>query len=51
MADGAEGVDVAEGADVDAIYIFIWREHHWNRPYGVMGLLSKMPEWSGVDTP
>ena len=34
-----------------------WLEHHWNRLYGVNGLVSKKAgwmdgvEWSGVDTP
>ena len=32
---------MAEGADVAAIYIVIWLEHHGNRLYGVIGLLSK----------
>ena len=33
-------------------YIAIWLEHHGNRLYGFMGLLSKMSDWmerSGLD--
>ena len=50
-AKGAEGVGVAEGGhrtDVAAIYIYIfiviWLEHHGNKQYGVLGLLSKKSE-------
>ena len=50
--EGDEGAEVAERADridVAAIYIYIvtWLEHHGNRLYGVLRLLSK--SLSGVD--
>ena len=31
---------------INTIYIVIWLKHHGNRLYGVMGLLSKMCEWT-----
>ena len=35
-----------DGADVAATYILSYGlEHHGNRLYGYMGLLSKMSEW------
>ena len=45
---GLRGDEVAQEADrtdVTAIYIVIWLEHHLNRLYGVIGLLSKKCEW------
>ena len=40
MAEGADRTDVA------AIYSAVWLEHHGNRQYGVMGLLSAYQmEW------
>ena len=43
MAEGADRTDVA------AIYIAIWLEHHGNRLYGVMGLLSWVDWMNGLE--
>ena len=45
---GVEAAVGADGTDVAAIYVYIviWFEHHGNRLYGVMRLLSKL---LGVD--
>ena len=44
-AEEDEGGEVAEGADgIDMAAIYILLEHHGNRPYGVMELLSKMSD-------
>ena len=46
MAEGADGTDMA------AIHILSYGlEHHENRLYGFMGLLSKKSEWVMGDTP
>ena len=38
---------MAEGADMAALYIVIWLEHHGNRLYGVMGSKSRVTGWMG----
>ena len=49
--EGFEGAEEDEGAAI-FIYIVRWSGHHRNRPYGLMGLRSKMSDgWSGLDTP
>ena len=40
-SDWVEVVEGADGNDVASKYIVTWLEHHGNKPYGVMGLLSK----------
>ena len=45
-AEEDEGADRADGTDVAATYILSYGlEHHENRLYGNMGLLSKKSEW------
>ena len=44
-AEEDEGGEVAEGADgIDVAAIYILLEHHGNRHFGVMELLSKMSD-------